>query len=781
MSAIKSWNHFGALALAAPLLGSAAVAHDGRADALRAELVANATLDLEQRVLYDRPGDGSLWAVGRNWKMCFDAAGATYYPFLGSDAPRNFPLRFQLRRATSGGVELPLRAPAPATLAGDAVEISHGPLVERYLLAPDSVEQLFVLREPASVGEIALELDVHTELERSELAGHLSFSNEHGRVSYTRAVAIDDRGARCELATRITPNGIRIDVPADFAARAAWPLVIDPVITTIDVSETASDDERPDVAWDETNGVFAVVWERVFSGSDSDVYARYFSGETGAPIANSQQSVDTTNEDWRDPSVAEASATDTFLFVAERGAQGSQSIWGRVREADSNVSGNQFQISNLTGYHIHPVAGGGRTPNLPSGRFLVVWERVRPGAGDDRDIWGQILSGDGGLIGDHVPIESSINTDDRNPAISKTKGAESNPWTVVWQRNQNANDADILGARVDADGDVAVPTFEIDAFSTNTDFPVVSSPLEGSNQYLVAYRAFVLGHNHVFSRLYQGNSTDPIDALTITTHDGAPDTSKSRPFIDASDCRFVVTYSELQSSFDSDVFATSMSVDGTNLVIEEGYVYLGGDAEVASPAPIASTGYDSDAGQRFLAVWDQFNPLGTDNDIFGTVFEPVGTIGGCDPTPGTPYCFGVDCPCGNDSPLSGCANSTGVGATLVGTGSASIAADDLGMSMAQLVPNQPVLLFSADQALNGGAGIAFGDGLRCAGFAVIRLGTQPAGADGTLDFGPGLISLESGPAPGQIRRYQGWYRNPTGGPCGSGFNLTNGFAVTFTP
>ena len=38
---------------------------------------------------------------------------------------------------------------------------------------------------------------------------------------------------------------------------------------------------------------------------------------------------------------------------------------------------------------------------------------------------------------------------------------------------------------------------------------------------------------------------------------------------------------------------------------------------------------------------------------------------------GIPFCFGVGCPCGNDDPNAGCANSTGSGALLEGSGSAS--------------------------------------------------------------------------------------------------------------
>jgi hypothetical protein len=38
------------------------------------------------------------------------------------------------------------------------------------------------------------------------------------------------------------------------------------------------------------------------------------------------------------------------------------------------------------------------------------------------------------------------------------------------------------------------------------------------------------------------------------------------------------------------------------------------------------------------------------------------------------------------------------------------------------------------------------------------------------------VSVRGGVPAGATRHYQAWYRNTTG-PCGSGFNLTNGVAI----
>jgi len=76
----------------------------------------------------------------------------------------------------------------------------------------------------------------------------------------------------------------------------------------------------------------------------------------------------------------------------------------------------------------------------------------------------------------------------------------------------------------------------------------------------------------------------------------------------------------------------------------------------------------------------------------------------------------------------------------------------------------------------GGAD-AFGDGLRCAGGALVRLGIVVANGSAVANS---LTPMGAGLIPGDIRRYQYWYRNPSASPCASWFNLTNGFEIAWT-
>lgn len=150
------------------------------------------------------------------------------------------------------------------------------------------------------------------------------------------------------------------------------------------------------------------------------------------------------------------------------------------------------------------------------------------------------------------------------------------------------------------------------------------------------------------------------------------------------------------------------------------------------------------------------------------------------PIAGASFCA---CPagiCGNSDLEAGCANSTGVGAFLVGHG--TTAPDTVDLSVAGAVPFQPGLFFEGLGALGGGSGIPFGDGLRCAGPQVVRVAIRASDGTGHVGYGPCLgdapLSSVTGAPPGASRTYQYWYRDAAG-PCGSSFNLSSGFEITW--
>jgi len=127
-------------------------------------------------------------------------------------------------------------------------------------------------------------------------------------------------------------------------------------------------------------------------------------------------------------------------------------------------------------------------------------------------------------------------------------------------------------------------------------------------------------------------------------------------------------------------------------------------------------------------------------------------------------------------------NSQTSGAVIGSTGSTSIAQDSLVLRATGAIPGGAGLFYCG----NGAAQAVFGDGWRCVGGNTSRLGPVQA-ADGTgTAIRPVQLAqppFASGPLhvlPGSLRYFQYWYRNPAG-PGGTGFNLSDGLAVTFCP
>jgi hypothetical protein len=243
------------------------------------------------------------------------------------------------------------------------------------------------------------------------------------------------------------------------------------------------------------------------------------------------------------------------------------------------------------------------------------------------------------------------------------------------------------------------------------------------------------------------------------------------------------------------VIPTPVTVDNIFFV---GAAYSHGSG-VGFPAPVDSNGCAARPNQAFLcgnAGPVDFMNLGvntfapgslttTSSVAFLTEADTISTF------TGTVFCNGdgvaphTACPCGNNSPTVddvGCLSSLGVGGKLRAMGSPSIAADSVVLQGSQM-PNSTVLYFQGVNQQNGGNGTVFGDGLRCAGGSIMRLGsivnvggasTYPSGAQASVSVKGGIVSPVT-------RTYQGWYRNAAAFCLPSTFNLTNGIEIVWQP
>ncbi len=171
--------------------------------------------------------------------------------------------------------------------------------------------------------------------------------------------------------------------------------------------------------------------------------------------------------------------------------------------------------------------------------------------------------------------------------------------------------------------------------------------------------------------------------------------------------------------------------------------------------------------------------------------------GNIPPAPGTAYCFGdgslpTPCPCTppntvpspSGGPDAGCANSFNpAGARLDAAGAKN--PDQVILTASGLTPVGFVIFLSGDG--NDAAGVANGDGVRCAGGSFVRFGSQNA-SNGAAKFpNPALgltnaLSIVSSvtPGAGATRYYQCFYRNVAAGWCNAATtNMSSAYQITW--
>jgi hypothetical protein len=331
---------------------------------------------------------------------------------------------------------------------------------------------------------------------------------------------------------------------------------------------------------------------------------------------------------------------------------------------------------------------------------------------------------------------------------------------VVASQNHTSGGSQAIevadGADTVADFD-ALPGGSFDSGAWNLSvWTLVPAGSVGTHEFLVMNNWDLAGN-------YEWNAWISLDASGGLATAHTPDGTISKPLV-------VGQWVELRCEYD---------LDGDHVdIYYNGSLIHGYDPRCGTTGGCA-TPYATSAVDAIDLYPD---PLTAPSPIFydDLVVEP-----GAGPDLGTAYCFGdgtgTACPCGNTGGAGeGCANSTGAGGVLDGGGSASVSADDAVFSGANLLPGQPGLLFFGDAQVAGGDGAVFGDGLRCAGQNVVRRGVRVPDANGDANWGPGLLAGTSVSA-GDTKHWQIWYRNPSGSPCGAGFNLTNGYSVTYVP
>lgn len=738
--------------------------------------------------------DGTTWVRGASYKASFDARGAEFTPAFGALAPRNEVVSLSPASVSIDGVPLAFERSVDEARRGDRVEFDRGVFVERYDLALRSIEQSFVFPTLPTRGAIEVRIPIssnepasngrpfgNTLVGRETDAG-LEFRNASGAVAYGRAVAIDAAGRRVDVPTTFEDGAVVLRVDGAFVESAALPLVIDPVVSNLFLDSTTSDTLLPDVCWNEAGLYWFVVYEYVFSATDSDVYSKSFS-TVGTQLSAGW--VDSSGNSWTKPRVAANWGNDQVLVVAEFVSSAPKGVWGRTVGLAGGVLvlGTPLNIGGTTGGDkTAPDVGGDPYPSTTS-FYCVAWQRTL--GTNESDIGYAIVNASGGIQSGPTYFAHTGLASEAAPSVSRMN--DTTNWLIAWQRADNGGISitftDIYGGRVSWSGGLTSNTFPIATGNVFEFAPSVSSPLAGTSRHLVTYtRRNIAAQSDIGAALVDGTTFVTSTNLTSLETGPTPSVDQSFSSVDSDGQHFLVTYSERVPAFGyDDVYAAEIKVVNDTLRIVEGHEFVYNVSlsclhnQVASrPGPTAQT-------RGHLTVYDILQNS-TDRDVGASFFTGI-NLGQAQP-----FCFGdgsmVACPCGiNGGAKRGCANgATTNGARLSQpTGLNEVSNDSVGFTVDGLPPSSVCLFF---QGTAQTPHTTFGDGLRCTGGTVIRLAIKTAaGTSASYPVAGDAPVSVSGlvPAGGGSRAYQVWYRDSSSFCNAATYNLSNGLMVHWLP
>jgi hypothetical protein len=578
---------------------------------------------------------GDLLGVGPDYEVRFTAEGFSFVPALGAGAEKLYPLSFSLESIRRGEAVILDAQPTATHRDEGAVRYFRGSgIVESYEVRRDGIEQAFLFEEPfPGEGDLVVRGRIETDLEAStaaETEEGIRFEAEGlGGVVYGAVTGIDARGSRAKGRLRFDGTHLELVLPGDFIAGAAYPLVLDPLVGA---SSTilGFDDADPDVAYDATNDLYLVVWERRFAALDSAIRGRRFSSD-GSGVGNVLLVTPAGGFDV-DPAVANVNETNRFLVAYSSGLLlGSPGLaCVAVDASDGDVSGEV--ILGVLGRN--PDVGGDPSlgPGLiPFQNALLAWEE--PGGGIKATTVNVPLAGD--PIPSGAVLDLSTSPDDHRPAVSKSCGPLGH-WLVVWQRffAGAPGDHDLRGRVVDRNGlSCTGATSLLTTIGPDEEDPDCAG--DGTSFAIVWERESVSGSgdNDILCRTASFAGACPGGALTVgaTTSvvAGTVGVNETNPAIDFAKFKYLVAWSrEVPGTLDSDVYMAALAPNGCQLCEPATAVHAGATHD-DGPEMAAQYSGATSAGDQVMIAWQSSNlTLPFECDVGLRRAEAIGAGGG---------------------------------------------------------------------------------------------------------------------------------------------------------
>ncbi len=425
-------------------------------------------------------GAYGTWAAELSFKASFHD-GFVFYPFLGPDYQENLPLRWTTEAVTAGGEPYIdcRRSPSHANTSS-RYEYQFDGMTETYDVRSDGVEQSFVIaRRPANAGDLVIvgRLDTRLTAPATGPAGNvpqaLVFTDANGDplVRYGAAIAIDANSRRFDVLTSFDGTRIRLTVPAAVTQSAAFPLVVDPLLTRVIISTwgaaTFGAASYPEVGRDDESTADNVMtfYSRVFSAADYDGYARLSNDDfTGSSLIYTD--VTTTWSTVR-AGTAFVGAADRWVLCLQRNFPTSNTVRVRALFHDkANVTLNSgllvFHDPSAAECNWYPAVGGTNGFSAVGDNALLVYQAdVTPTITNTTTSQVYAVRCNAALrtIGTRVELDNGVATGDNEyPDVNQESNGGTSSWVAVWEQFNNSivgDDVDVIATRVTPTGTVA--------------------------------------------------------------------------------------------------------------------------------------------------------------------------------------------------------------------------------------------------------------------------------------------------------------------------------------
>ncbi|MBL8748491.1 MAG: hypothetical protein JNK78_04975 [Planctomycetes bacterium] len=548
--------------------------------------------------------------VGPGYTARVDRDGLEFVPLLGSNAPREFPLRVRPVSMHRGEIVVWERGDeSVATLVeSTSLRREHGTVTEVYEAKVGGVEQSFVVAErPVGAGDLVVHLEFTTDLRLAFAAadGLRYEADGIGGVTVGAVTGVDARGARCAGALRVEGTNVEYVLPAEFVDRAAYPLVVDPLFGSAFFVGNAAvgTDDAPDVAFDATTLNWLVTWRVATSATTGEVRAQLVSF-TGTPIG-SNILVDTSASATHRPRVANVNATDKFVLASvHRTVSGSIPFHTlQVRTVDAATGAVSSALGILSASPGDFVVGG----DSRAGFFgfnenaVLVYMATASGSTDTTSVLIHGPSSGAPTVASGFSTLHSTSGSAGHLAVTRHAG-NAGRWLVVWGSDFFGGTPpfdNILGRVVDSVGSVCTPVVSLASFDVQT--PAVAT--RDGTSFALAWRNDLTNRVNVRPITYAGPCSSGTLTPGVTSDPVSASGLGSAPAIDFATDKYVLAWRQSNLLSPTHVRVKSLDPATCGACSAEQAVETSAAAQ-NDPAVAAWWSGSSALGDTALVVWE---------------------------------------------------------------------------------------------------------------------------------------------------------------------------------